>query len=121
LTDPQTYEPFEWDKRISKHECLDGVVTIQDFGLFAKDIIIRLKSGENSKLDTYTSLAIKNLQNITGTIYNFKDWYANNFTVFIADFKPKREVYGVDPIWDYSMELWVTAINTYFGSAYTGS
>ena len=116
-TNPATYEPLNWKKRYSVTPTIGGGVTIQDFGLFMKDDLFKLASGQGQFLDQATFLALHALFRQAGVVFTLTDWLQNNFTVFIKDFVPvpfKTDLYT------YSMDLQVTSINLLWGSVYTG-
>jgi len=118
-TDPEVYEPLNWQKRYSVHQTLQGGVTIQDFGIFGKDNIVRLGSGNGALLDTFVVDDFHTKYRVRGAVYVLKDWMSNCFNVFMSDFKAVPNIVG--PLWRYEMLLQVTAINTLFGQAYTGN
>jgi hypothetical protein len=116
-TNPETYEPLNWKKRWSKHPTIGGNVTIQDFGVFMKDDVFKLASGRGQFLDQATFLALHALWRTKGVNFTFTDWLVNNLTVFISDFIPV--VFKTD-LYTYTMQLEIVAINTLWGSVYTG-
>jgi hypothetical protein len=116
-TDPATYEAHVWPKRFSKHPGIGGSVTIQDFGHYAKDLVLRLSSG-NQFLTYATVQAISAAHRTKGATYTLTDWLGNEFTVFISSFNPK--VTFIDDLHTYEMELHVTAITKLFGASYSG-
>lgn len=116
-TDPETYER-QWPKRFSEHPGIAGSFTIQDFGRYAADMVIRLVSGRQ-----FITLAVVEALDAAfgtqGATYSFTDWLGNEFTVFIRDWKPL--VTFIDDLHTYTLELRVVSITTLFGAAYGGS
>lgn len=117
-TDPRVYEPRNWPKRVSVHRGLNGSVTVQDFGLFAKDNRIRIESGDQY-LSTAVVDALQARYQTPGATYTLTDWLGNEFTVFILDFRPVEAQLG--GAWRYSMDLVVLGIAQLNGVPYTGS
>ena len=124
-TDPQDYSPLNWTKRHSVLPGLQGSVTIQDFGTFKKDDVVRLRSGDGfltkAKVSTFHAKF-----RTKGATFSFTDWLGNAFTVFIRSFTPVPTFIPDDPdgsgtLYRYDMELQVVSISTLFGAAYTGS
>lgn len=119
LTDPGTYAPLEWEKRISKFQVIQNVVW-QDFGTFQKDGVIKVGSGGNQGvIDEIAAREFHKMYRVKGGIYVFSDWMGNSYNVIMASYKafPLKE----GPLYEYSMELHVVSINTLFREAYTGS
>lgn len=117
-TDPQVYEPANWEKRASVSLGIGGSVTIQDFGTFQKDNTLRLASGAAGFLDLDTVKSLHTKYRTKGAAYALTDWLGNEFTVFILDFKPVPTFIG--DLHTYEMSLQVTAISKLFGETYTG-
>ena len=126
-TDPEPYEPLNWEKRHSVTMAIGGKVTIQDFGTFMKDNTLRLGSGENRFLDELIMAALHSRYRTHSVTYVLTDWLGNNFTVFIKNFivipfRRGRDVSGAPiSLWHYTMELQVVTINQLLGVAYTGA
>ncbi len=118
-TDPQTYAPLTWRKRQSVHPGLDGAMTIQDFGVHAKDNTVRLASGSAGYLERSLVVSLHALYRTKGATYTLTDWAGNEFTVFIRDFQADPTFIGT--LWTYTMELHVLAIAKLFGVTYSGS
>ena len=114
-TDPETYENYDWPKRWSKHEGMNGQATIQDFGHVARDLILRLVSG-NQFLDEAVVTALDAAWRAKGTLYNLTDWLGNDFDVFIANFKPITT--RLPGFYTYTMELHVWTITKLFGASF---
>lgn len=117
-TDPRTYEPV-WPKRQSIHGGLQGAVTVQDFGVFAKDQRLRLESGGQWLTRTVVDALDARFQT-RGAAYPFKDWVGTEATVFIVAFDPIDARLGGD-LYEYRMELRVLALTKVRGVAYVGS
>jgi hypothetical protein len=122
-TDPGIYEPFNWKKRMSKHPGLQGAMTIQDFGRFAKDLTIRLGSGGQNGSQQYLEqaavVALDGYYAAKGVTYTLTDWLGNEFTVFIEEFRPVPTFLG--SLFTYEMSLHVLGIAKLFNSTYGGS
>lgn len=117
-TDPATYEPLNWPKRQQVFPAIGGRVTIQDFGVVMKDNTVKLASGQAQFLDQATVILLHTRFRTKGATYAFRDWLNNQFTVFITAFVPiifKRDLY------QYSMDLQVTAISQLWGTTFTGA
>jgi len=114
-TDPKTYDT-SWAKRSSVHRTIGGV-TIQDFGLKAKDITLRLES-QGQFLDQETVDAIQALYAVRGAAYAFVDYRGTEATVFITLFEPEPTF--IPGFFEYTMELQVVALTKLRGIAYNG-
>jgi hypothetical protein len=116
-TDPSVYEPT-WPKRHSIHAGLGGGVTIQDFGVTAKDQVLRLQSS-GQYLDRATIDALDTRYRTRGAVYTFTDWVGTTATVFMTIFRviPTR----LPDLYEYELELRVVALSQLRGSAYGGS
>ena len=117
-TDPGTYTR-NWPRRMSVHKGLQGAVTIQSFGRFAKDMVLQLGSGSNQWMELSLVQAIESLMAVDNGVYSFTDWIGNAFTVFILSFDPDPTFIGT--LHTYSMSLQVRSILTLHGVTYTGS
>lgn len=117
-SDPSTYEPFTWEKRISVHKVLGGDVVIQDFGLFAKDNVVHISSGDRGPIDKFIKELLRSLY-ATGGSYRIQDWMGNDYMATIINFKWWPHI--VDPLYFYDMTLQVTSIQKVDGSTYTGN
>lgn len=117
-TDPRVYEPLNWPKRASVLRGLNGAVTVQDFGVFAKDNRLRLESGDQF-LSTAVVEQLHARYRARGATYRLQDWLGNDFTVFIQEFRPVEAQLG--GAWRYTMDLVVLRITTLLGAPYTGS
>jgi len=118
-TDPQTYEPLKWPKRATVHKGIQGAVTVQDFGTFAKDNMIHLGSGESGFLEQSVVEALHTKYRTKGATYTLTDWAGNSFTVFIMGFEAEPTFIGT--LFKYTMTLQVLGITNLLGTAYTGS
>ncbi len=118
-TDPQVYKPTVWAKRHSVHPGLEGALTIQDFGTFAKDNTLQLGSGGAGYIEKSLVDALHALYRARGATYTLTDWAGNEFTVFIRNFQADPTFIGT--LWTYTMELHVLAIAKLFGVTYSGS
>ena len=116
-TDPKVYEP-EWPKRYSVHAGLGGALTIQDFGRYAKDMVLRLQSS-GQWLDKATVNAIDARAGTKGAAYTFQDWVGTVASVFITSFKPTPT--HVPDLYEYELELHVLTLTALRGSAYGGT
>jgi hypothetical protein len=116
-TDPKVYEA-SWPKRHSIHEGLAGSVTIQDFGVRAKDLAFRLGS-DGQYLDLALVDQLDARFRTLGATYVFKDWRETEATVFITRFAP-RETFLPD-LYEYEMELRALALTKLRGVAYSGT
>lgn len=117
-TDPNPYEHHNWKKRYSIHQAIGGKVIIQDFGTYAKDLVLKLGSGQAQFIDLTTVKALNTRWLIRGASYSFLDYLGNDFVVFISDFNPT--IFRVD-LYTYTMELQVLTINKLWSLTYTGS
>lgn len=117
-TDPEPYQPFEWEKRISIHKVIGGAVVIQDFGLFAADNMIKLSSGQRFLLDTFILDSLRGMY-ATGGSHTLTDWAGNSFTVFISRFRFWPNIVG--PLYFYEMDCQVLTITQINSAAYSGS
>jgi hypothetical protein len=118
-TDPQVYEPLQWPKRATVHPGLQGALTVQDFGTYAKDNSIHLASGSSGYMEQSVVAAIHTKYRIPGASYTLTDWMGNEFTVFILEFTATPTFIGT--LCTYSITLQVLGITKLFGSSYTGS
>lgn len=117
-TDPEPYQPFEWEKRTSIHKVIGGKVVIQDFGLFAADNMLKLGSGSRYLIDTFVIDSIQAMY-ATGGSHTLTDWMGNAFTIFINRFRVWPNIVG--PLYFYEMDcqtLTITAINS---ASYSGA
>ena len=122
-TDPQIYEPLNWEKRHSVLPGIQGAVTIQDFGHFAKDNTLRLASGRTGYLNQSKVAAIHDAFRTKAATFTLTDWIGNEFTVFIREFRPVPTFIGIDDtdnLFTYTMELQVVVITKLFGAVFTG-
>lgn len=122
-TDPQVYEPLNWPKRHSIFQGINGSVTIQDFGHFAKDNMLRLSSGSTGYLNQATVKALHDRFRTKASVFTLTDWMDNEFTVFFISFTPVATFIGLsdsDNLFTYEMVLRVTAITKLLGIPFTG-
>lgn len=117
-TDPETYEPLNWQKRANVRRGLAGAVTIQDYGTFAKDNTLRLESGDQYVDQEFVAIMHAKFRT-RGATYTLLDWLGNEFVVFITEFVPVPTFIG--DLWTYSMSLQVLDIPSLFSTNYTGS
>jgi len=117
-TDPETYEPLTWQKRFSINEAIGGRVTIQDFGVYAKDNTIKIASGNAQFLDQATVIAFHAKWRTRGATFQLQDWMSNIFTVFLMTFPP---INFRPNIYRYTMDCKVVAITQLWGVTYTGT
>lgn len=119
-TDPQIYEPLNWDKRHSVHPGISGSLTIQDFGMIQKDNTLRLASGTAGYLDHTTVKALHVLYRTKGVTHTLSDWIGNEFEVFILSFAPVPTFVGSgeEVLYTYTMELHVLDITMLLGDAF---
>lgn len=115
-TDPEPYEPYRWPKRVSVHRGLQGAITIQDFGVFAKDRQLQLS---HDVMDDEVIKTLDGYFRTKGATFRFTDWLGNDFTVFILSFT--HVPHGRLAISSYELALHVLGITQLFGSPYTGS
>jgi hypothetical protein len=126
-TDPNTYEPLNWQKRHSVHMVIGGKIVIQDFGTFMRDNALNLRGAPPQFLDEPTVIALHTRFRTKGASYGFTDWIGNVFTVFIREFVPvpfrkgADQAGGVVSLYTYSMALRVLSITKLFNVTYTGS
>src|SRR4030095_10214486 len=112
-TDPLVYSR-NWIKRTSTHVTIGGV-TIQDFGLKAKDNVLQLESGTNYMTgDVVNAMDAKYAA--LGLAYAFKDWNGTEATVFITEFTPVDTFYF--DLYEYRMTLRVVTLTKLRGVAY---
>lgn len=119
-TDPDPYEPYQWEKRMSAHKGIGGAVTIQDFGVFKKDLILNLRgSPTTSWMDNDLVKTVDGFYRVVKGLFHYTDWLGNDFTVFIESFtfSPHVQV----NVSSYELRLHVLGITTLLGSAYTGT
>jgi hypothetical protein len=133
-TDPETYEPLNWEKRYSVHPALAGTdgtkaVTIQDFGMYAKDNTLRLSSGTGQWLDQAHVENLHDLFRERAGVHRFTDWLGNEMDVFITRFRPIPEVTMPDidangltlgNLWRYELECRVVTLFSLHGNGYGG-
>lgn len=127
-TDPATYQPFNWPKRLSVVEGLEGSVTVLDFGRTKKDNVVHIESGDQF-LDHEVTEALDTLFDVPGATYTLTDWLGNEYEVAILEFKPlpsnlpdlDEDGEALGALYRYSMELRVLDIVTRRGVAYVGS
>jgi hypothetical protein len=119
-TDPKI--SLDWPQRRSVFENVGGGVTHQDFGQWAADLKLLLKSDKN-----YISHANKayldNLTKTRGVSYDYKDYTGIEATVVILAFKPEPTFIGDSRgvLWEYEMVLQVMDLSVYDFAAYTGN
>jgi len=118
-TDPQVYQPLLWKKRATVHKGIQGAVTVQDFGTFAKDNRLYLASGNSGFLEKSVVDALHTKYRTKGATYTLTDWSGNSFTVFLVEFE--AEPTFIRTLFRYSMTLQVLGITNLLGTAYTGS
>jgi len=116
-TDPKIYE-LNWQKRNSKHETIGGGKTIQDFGLFGRDMTLRLESADQQWLDQATVDALNARFVQRGVTFVFKDWVGTEAFVFMQVFDPQPTF--IRDIFNYRMELQVVTLTKLRGIVYTG-
>ena len=117
-TDPETYEPFNWEKRISEHRAIGSRVIIQDFGIAQKDLVLNLASGQSRFLRESLVTSLHTRYRTLGATYTLTDWLNNQFTVFIWSFVP---VPFRPDLYTYRMTLKVRTITKLWNVTYTGS
>jgi len=116
--DPRSYRPWQWKKRASFHPGIQGSMTIQDFGVVSKDLVIEIESPEDAFLEASVVKQLHEMYRTKGAVYRLTDWVGNDFTVWLEDFQP--EANENLPGYRYSMRLKVQSITTLFGAPYTG-
>jgi len=122
--DPDSLE-IDLPKRMSIHQGLGGVVTIQDFGRFIRDAKVRL---QGSIMDDDVVRSLLNLYNTKGATYHYLDWIVNDFTVFFESFElapitnlQLRDLSGgIGYGSRYQMTLHVLAASKLWNQVYTG-
>jgi hypothetical protein len=112
-TDPLVYTR-NWVKRTSAHVTIGGV-TIQDFGLKAKDNVLQLESGGNYMAEDVVNL-IDAKYAALGLTYPFVDFNGTEATVFITEFTPVDTFYR--QLYEYRMTLRVVTLTKLRGVAY---
>ena len=128
-TDPDPYEHQNWKKRHTVFKTIGGGQVIQDFGLVQVDNTVQLSSGQAQFIDEVTRAALQTLYATRGSSYSFVDYLDNEFTVFIADFKPvifkmggaTAPGYAATQVYHYTMNLQVISIQKLYGVTYTGA
>jgi len=119
-TDPTTYVIY-WSKRRSSFPGLNGSVTVQDFGKFAKDALIEVKSGSQWINKSVVADMDEN-DAIKGATWRLQDYEGNDFTVSIDQWKPEMAPgMALAGLYSYDLILRVHAIATLRGVTYTGS
>lgn len=117
-TDPETYT-IDWPRRQDIIEGLAGAVTKQDSGRVAKDLVLRLDSGNNQWLNLDFVKALEDYTARKGATFTFKDAEGNEYTVTIEDFTPYQAP-GMQDLFRYKMEMHVFGITKRFGDTYGG-
>lgn len=116
-SDPETYQPLTWPKRISSFKGI-GSVTHQDFGHTIKDLTLHLESGEKGRLDQATVAALLTKFTTRGVTWPYADSLGNSFDVLMLAFDPQLEP-GL--LYAYTMTLAVLSATTILGAPYTGA
>lgn len=119
-TDPKIQR--NWPQRQSVHRGVQGTVTVQDFGKFAKDMVLMLES-ETNWINTSFKNYVDGLMAVRGAVYDYKDYMGTEAVVKIISFEAKPTFIrdGVLVLYEYSMELQVLALIKLDGVAYGGS
>jgi hypothetical protein len=126
-TDPAVYQPLEWDKRAQVQKGVGGVVTIQDFGAYAADNVLRMQSGDSRPMEESVVASLHAKYRTKSATYTLTDWIGNTFTVFILKFsvepirKGRDSIGNIVSLYKYQMECQVLAIVNLFGSGYGGA
>jgi len=119
-TDPSTYTIF-WSKRRSSFPGLNGSVTVQDFGKFAADALIDIKSGSQWINKSVVTDMDEN-DAIKGATWRLQDYEGNDFTVSIDHWKPEMVAgMAILGLYTYDLLLRVHAIAKLRGVTYTGN
>jgi hypothetical protein len=114
-TDPGPYAGPQLTKRQSIHRGLGGSTTVQDFGVSFSDEPVRVRSGQ-SKVDKATINQLSDLYRASGKAYPVSDWLGNEYSTYIAQFKPTSRD---GTWWEYEMELIVLELRMLHGSPYS--
>ncbi len=117
-SDPDSYER-QWPKRASEHETVGGGRTIQDFGRFAKDMLLTLQSGQNQYIEKSLVDQLDTLAGTRGATYALVDWEGTEATVFILRFDPVHA--KISTLYRYTMTLRVVTLTKLRGASYSGS
>lgn len=117
--DPEDYRPWQWKKRMTVIEGVGGSVTIQDFGIYAKDLEVEINGPQDQLMERSLVALIHALFRVKGAVYRLTDWLGNDFTVFMTDFTPVADARL--PGYSYTMKLHVLGIVSLFGQPYTGT
>jgi hypothetical protein len=118
-TDPQKYRPPRRPKRAAVLPGIQGTVTIQDFGRFAKDATFVLQGSGGQGLATDVIDAIDALADAVGLVTSFSDWLGTEGQVWIEAFD--YELNAPWQLYDYTLTLRVVALTTLRGNGYLGA
>lgn len=119
-TDPHITR--SWPPRRNKKMGIEGSVTYQDFGRFAKDMRLTLNSGENYANQAFVS-AIEDRMQERLAVYTYTDYQGIDADVVITDFQPTATFIkdGSGVLFTYTLTLDVVALRKLNFKTYTGN
>lgn len=119
-TDPKIDR--EWPPRLSVLKGIAGTVKIQDFDLWAADMVLTLTSDGNYINQAFKAY-VDGLRAVKNVLYDYKDYTGIEATVKILNFTPKptfiRDGSGV--LFEYVMVLQVSTLSKMDFVDYTGN
>lgn len=123
--DPEDYAR-QWARRATVLPGIGGAVTIQDFGRFAKDLVLLLRSGPRQLMDHTLVTALDARAGTRGAVYAYRDWAGLEATVFIVEFRPTATFLPdlevpLGCLYTWELTLQVTTLSKLYGAAYAGS
>jgi hypothetical protein len=118
-TDPHIER--SWPTRQSVLPGLEGSVTVQDFGRFAKDMRLKLSSAGNF-MNASLKAIIDGLAATRGATYSYTDYQGIEATVKILSFEAQPTFIrdGDFILYEYALELKVMSLSKLDGVSYAG-
>lgn len=118
-TDPKIQR--NWSPRQSVLPGIGGTVTIQDFGRWAKDMVLTLTSGGNF-MGAELKTQIDVLMMTRGATYTYTDYEGLEATVKILDFQPQATFIRDRALvlYEYTLILQIVTLTKLAGATYTG-
>lgn len=117
-TDPDGYART-WPKRRSEHPGLEGTLTTQDFGRFARDCTLRLSWSTSQPLNKTAVQQLKTWEGQASSAYRLQDGEGNDWTVELVGFEERR-IFGQPDLYYGTLDLRVLTMALYLGQPYTG-
>jgi len=97
-------------------------VTVQDFGKFAKDCVVRADSGSTQWINKDVVQAMDKNEQIKGGTWQLEDFEGNDFVVSIEKWAPVMvKGMAIAGLYTYELALRVHSMTTLRGSAYMGN